>query len=188
MEIEKLRSAAFRALESAKTDLQRDGRLAPHAVLIQTDGTLMPVVFPPQYMDHPETKELLFAVVRQVARNLNVEATVWVTDANYFHTRLDDPDQIARFGSVEKLRDYLRGKSMAQLEAAGFGKMSQAVQVAVNTPIWGLQIVQEYESSPDRKQITFTKEPIVLDTADGASIQGRLSGYGDGADATVHSC
>jgi hypothetical protein len=181
-----LRNVAEQALKRTMDLLARTANFSPEIKLVYDSTHILDIPFPFDFMNSGRAKEMLFGTVKRLALATNAQAATMITDGwavcySEHERRLMEEDR-AWFAEYEEV--CLNADSMKDIADAGYGRLTEAINILVQSPTFTLMIQQHY----DRRRGLGKKPRIVFgerhdnDSTDGGHHTGRMVIWRDDGD------
>lgn len=139
MDEQLMRPLAEEAMRAAWNRLVKDGGFGPTAVLAGWPFSVRHIVAPVEMVDS-FGKDVFVSAVRDLARNESIHVVI-ITADSYFGELTPEGEALGPEG-LYMMHQY---KSLAELEAMGLMRRTEAVQVSVQTRAgWGAFLIQQY--------------------------------------------
>jgi hypothetical protein len=154
--IEEMRTIAQKTLEEAKARLVAENNFDP-AIFLAVDSVIVNIPFPGNAMNSGKAKSMLFGVVKLMAKELNADAVVFLSDGwtleftDEQRARFSDPEYAAAFERIS------RDEGAVRCAELGYGELWEVILVTVQSPLLNILVTQLYQRHPTGSPPTFAR-------------------------------
>lgn len=164
-EMDSLKNLGRAYLDIARDQMARSGMVTPVLILCSASGLVVLISVDQRVMENEMEKEIFSRAIKRRVKEDKIMAVGSMFDSLVF----DVPDE--RREEVLRLRST--GMTSREIADSGIGKYSQAVVFSIDLATGeGVQLILEYESTPDGLKFAPVREQVV------SSSEGRMYFFG----------